>query len=57
MEHERKKTMRTRALKSSVADPDLDPSDQYVLDLLDPDPDSLVTGADPHPDPSITMQK
>jgi hypothetical protein len=40
-------------LASIVADPD--PSDRYVLGLLDPDPDLLVRGLDP--DPSITKQK
>jgi ankyrin repeat protein len=35
----------------SVADLNPDPSDPYVLDLLDPDP--LVRGMDPDPDPSI----
>jgi hypothetical protein len=40
-------------VKSSVADPD--PPDPHVLGLLDPDP--LVYGVDPDPDPSITKQK
>ncbi len=31
------------------------PSDPYVLGLLDPDP--LVRGMDPDPDPSIIKQK
>ncbi len=45
--------------KSSVADPDSDPSDPYVLGLLDPDPDTLVRGLDPDPapDPSIIKLK
>jgi hypothetical protein len=38
-------------METSVADPD--PSDLYVLDLLDPDP--LVKGTDP--DPFIIEQK
>ncbi len=37
----------------NVADPD--PSDPYVLGLLDPDP--FVRGLDPDPDTSITDQK
>jgi hypothetical protein len=37
--------------KTSVADRDSNPADPYVLDLLDPDP--LVRGTDPDPDPSI----
>ncbi len=36
-------------LTSSVPDP-LDP---YVLGLLDPHPDPLVTSLDPAPDPSL----
>jgi hypothetical protein len=42
----------------SVADLDPHPSDPYVigrLGLLDPDP--LVRGMDPDPDPSIIKQK
>jgi hypothetical protein len=38
---------------SSVADPD--PSDPFVLGLLDPEP--LVRGMDPDPAPSIIKQK
>jgi hypothetical protein len=38
---------------TSVADPD--PLDPYVLGLLDPD--LLVRGMDPDPDPFITKQK
>jgi hypothetical protein len=49
------------SLKSSVADPDpnLDPPDQNVLSLLDADPNPLVRGMDPapDPDPSIIKQK
>jgi hypothetical protein len=42
-------------LHSSVADPDL--SDPMFLGLLDPNPDLLVRGTDPDPDPSIIKQK
>jgi hypothetical protein len=57
---EEKKIFRTgptRPAKPSVADPDPnpDPSDPYVLGLLDPDP--LVRGMDPDLDPSIIKQK
>jgi hypothetical protein len=45
---------RKRILISCVADPDPDPPDPCVLGLLDPDP--LVRGMDPDPDPSIIMQ-
>ncbi len=49
------------SLKSSVADPDPNPSDPF-LGLLDPDPDPLVTGiyldpSPPDPDTSIFKQK
>jgi hypothetical protein len=40
---------------ASVADPDMDPPDQHVFGLSDPDP--LVRGMDLGPDPSIIMQK
>jgi hypothetical protein len=51
--------------QTSIADPDSNPDpqppDAYVFDLLDPDPDPLVRGMDPDldsdPDPSITKQK
>ncbi len=35
---------------TSIADPD--PSDPYVLGLLDQDPGPLVRGTSPDPDPS-----
>ncbi len=41
---------------SSVADPDTDPSDLYVMGLLGPDPDPLVSRC-MDPDPSIIKQK
>ncbi len=44
-----------RTLCHSVADPD--PSDPYVLSLLDPDLNPLIRGTDPDPDPSIIKQK
>jgi hypothetical protein len=48
-------------MKSSVADPDPnpDPPDPHVLDLLDSDPLVRVMDpdSDPAPDPSITKQK
>ncbi len=37
-------------VSSIVADPD--PSDPYVLGLLDPDPNPLVRGTDPDPENS-----
>jgi hypothetical protein len=42
-----------------AADPDPNLSDPCVLGLLDADPDPLVRGMDPdpNPDPSITKQK
>jgi hypothetical protein len=40
---------------SSVVDPD--PSNPYVLGLLDLDPDPLVRGMNPDPDPSIHQGK
>jgi hypothetical protein len=40
-------------METSVVDPD--PSDPYVLGLLDLDPDPLVRGMDP--DPSIIQAK
>jgi hypothetical protein len=45
-------------LRTSVADLDPDPSDPYVLGLLDPDSDPLVRGMDPDPasDSSVTKQ-
>jgi hypothetical protein len=47
------------SLEISVADPnpDLYPSDPYILGLLDPDPDPLVRGLDPDLDFSIIKQK
>ncbi len=42
---------------SSVADLDPDPEDPYALGLLNPDPDPLVRGTDPAPDPSLIKQK
>ncbi len=42
-------------MRINVADPNPDPSDPYVLGLLDPDP--LVRGMDSDPDPSIIKQK
>jgi hypothetical protein len=42
-------------LTSCVVNPDLDPSDTYVLGLLDPDP--LVRGMDPDPSPSKNSTK
>jgi hypothetical protein len=42
-------------LFTSVADPD--PSDPYVLGLLNSDLDPLVRGMDPDPDPSTIKQK
>jgi hypothetical protein len=47
--------LQTKMVGTSVADPNPDPPDLYVLDLLDPDP--LVTGMDSDPDPSIIKQK
>ncbi len=47
-------------LTISVAeDPNPDPPDPHVLGLLDPNPDPLVRGMDPDPDPypSIIKQK
>ncbi len=50
--------MQDQLLPGSVADPDPnpnpDPSDPYVFR---PDPDSLVKGIDPDPNPSISKQK
>jgi hypothetical protein len=52
-------TLACRSLYSSVGDPNPDPSDSYILGLLDSDPDPLVRGMDPvlDPDPSIIKQK
>jgi hypothetical protein len=45
-----------KTLGNSVAEPDQDPQEWYVLSLLDPDPDPVVRGTDPDskaaPDPS-----
>jgi hypothetical protein len=45
----------TVCLPGSVTDPNQ--PDPHVFGLLDPDPDLLVRGMDPDPDPSIIMQK
>jgi hypothetical protein len=42
------------AIKTSVEDPDSDPPDPMFLGLLDQDPDPLVRGMDPNPDPSTS---
>ncbi len=46
-------------LKSSVADPDSNPGRIHRIHMFLglPDPDPLVRGMDPDPDPSIIMQK
>jgi hypothetical protein len=43
---------RQKVPEISVADPI-----HMFLDLLDPDPDPLVRGTDPNPNPSIIKQK